>query len=46
MFNDYFCIKVKQHIGEGGEEEDSGVKGYMDLNTFLDKVPNDKRYIL
>merc|ERR1740128_944411 len=29
--------KVKQHIGEGGEEEDSGVKGYMDLNTFLDK---------
>lgn len=29
--------KVKQHIGEGEEEEDSGVKGYMDLNTFLDK---------
>jgi len=30
--------KVKQHIGEaGGEEEDSGVKGYMDLNTFLSK---------
>lgn len=30
--------KVKQHIGEeGGEEEDAGVKGYMDLNTFLDK---------
>ena len=29
---------MKQHIGEGGEEEDSGVKGYMDLNTFLEKV--------
>lgn len=29
--------KVKQHIGEGGEEEESGVKGFMDLNTFLAK---------
>lgn len=31
--------KVKQHIGEGeGEDEDSGVKGFMDLNTFLTKA--------
>jgi thioredoxin len=30
--------KIKQHIGEdGGEEEDAGVKGYMDIGTFLDK---------
>jgi hypothetical protein len=30
---------VKQHYGEESEEgEDSGVKGYMDLITFLDKV--------
>jgi len=30
--------KIKQHIGEeGGEEEDAGVKGYMDISTFLDK---------
>jgi len=31
--------KVKQHMGEEGEEEqDVGVKGYMDLNTFLTKA--------
>jgi len=30
--------KVKQHYGEeGGQVEDSGVKGFMDLNTFLMK---------
>jgi len=30
--------KVKQHYGEeGGESEDAGVKGFMDLNTFLTK---------
>jgi hypothetical protein len=30
---------VKQHYGEESEEgEESGVKGYMDLITFLDKV--------
>ncbi len=33
------CVQVKQHYGEESEEgEDSGVKGYMDLITFLDKV--------
>ena len=31
--------KVKQHYGEeGGEGEEAGVKGMMDLNTFIDKV--------
>ncbi|XP_023346225.1 thioredoxin-like protein 1 [Eurytemora carolleeae] len=31
--------KVKQHYGEeGAEEEDAGVKGFMDLNTFLMKA--------
>ena len=30
---------MKQHYGDESEEgEDSGVKGYMDLITFLDKV--------
>ena len=30
---------MKQHYGEeGAEEEDAGVKGFMDLNTFLMKV--------
>lgn len=34
--------KVKQHMGEGGdEEEDVGVKGYMDLNTFLSKANSE-----
>jgi len=34
--------KVKQHMGEGGEEEeDAGVKGYMDLNTFLAKASSE-----
>jgi len=34
--------KVKQHMGEGGEEEeDVGVKGYMDLNTFLTKAMSE-----
>ena len=32
-------MQVKQHYGEeGGQVEDSGVKGFMDLNTFLMKV--------
>ena len=34
-------MQVKQHYGEeGGQVEDSGVKGFMDLNTFLMKVNN------
>lgn len=36
--------KVKQHLGDGdGDEglEDSGVKGYMDLITFLDKAKSE-----
>lgn len=29
--------KVKQYYGDGGVEEDSGVKGFMDLTTFISK---------
>ena len=37
--DDNFDVQVKQHYGEeGGQVEDSGVKGFMDLNTFLMKV--------
>lgn len=34
--------KVKQHYGDDSEEgEESGVKGYMDLITFLDKAKSE-----
>jgi len=34
--------KVKQHYGEeGGEGEEAGVKGMMDLNTFIDKAQSE-----
>jgi thioredoxin len=34
--------KVKQHYGEdGGDAEDSGVKGFMDLSTFLNKAQSE-----
>jgi len=34
--------KIKQHYGEGGgENEDAGVKGMMDLSTFIDKAQSE-----
>jgi len=34
--------KIKQHYGEdGGDGEDAGVKGMMDLSTFIDKAQSE-----